>query len=299
MKSPSPHRARWMALFLMLCFVAPSIAQSSSPLPAPASATPQATEDLQPKFIWGILINIAIRQVMPTFTAWLKTKVSNDLSNPSILSKLLNNSSSVLVVPLNLLVSLAFKSAGALENTVVGEPTKPMTVEAGRENYQAVHVAIVGFDRSGSVTDIQPVTAGFQTGDRIKIKVLPTFDGLLVIENINPQGKRVQIFPPRASDVIAVKAGVEILVPMAKDDYFEFAGVTGEEQLVITIRDARAFGAAASKVEVNRKDDKNGSSFVQETAPGTYPVISQSLKLKHDKASEPAKEPAPLRSIRG
>jgi Domain of unknown function (DUF4384) len=296
MKSSRSHRSRYMALFLMACCVAPGLAQSpAAPAPVAVPDANGASEELQPKFIWGLLINVIIRLAMPTFTNWLKSKLSDDLSSPSSLSKILLTSSKVAVVPLSALVSLAFKSAGATENTVVGEPAKPMTVEGGRENYQAVHIAIVGFDREGAVSGIQPVTAGFRTGDRIKLKVLPTFDGLLVIENINPQGKRVQIFPPGASDVVSVKAGAEILLPMTKDDYFEFAGVTGEEQLVITIRDARAFGSAASSVEVNRKDEKNGSSFVQETAPGTYPVISQSLRLKH----ENIKEPSPVRSIRG
>jgi hypothetical protein len=271
-----------MALFLMTCWVAPGLAQSpAAPVAATAPDVNAASEELQPKFIWGLLINVIIRLAMPVFTSWLKNKLSDDLSNPSSLSKILLTSSKVAVVPLNALVSLAFKSAGAPENTVVGDPSKPITVEEGRENYQAVHIAIVGFDRGGAVAGIQPVTAGFRTGDRIKLKVLPTFDGLLVIENINPQGKRVQIFPPSTSDVVSVKAGAEILVPMAKDDYFEFAGVTGDEQLVITIRDPRAFGTAASTVAVNRKDEPNGSSFVQETSPGTYPVISQSLRLKH------------------
>ncbi len=281
MKSPSPHRSRWMALFLATCLVAPGMAQSPVPTPLTVSDSSPASEELQPKFIWGLLINIAIKFAMTAFSTWQASKVTTDLASPSNMSKILITSAKVLIVPLSSLVSLAFKSAGAQENTVVGEPAKPLTVENGRENYQAVHIAIVGFDRAGAATGIQPVTAGFRTGDRIKLKVLPTFDGLLVIENINPQGKRVQIFPPSASDVVSVKAGAEILVPMAKDDYFEFAGVTGDEQLVITIRDARAFGAAASSVEVNRKDDKNGSSFVQETALGTYPVISQSLRLKH------------------
>ena len=281
MKTPSPHRSRWMALFLATCLVAPGMAQSPTPAPASMPDSSRPSEELQPKFIWGLLINIAIKFAMTAFSTWQASKVTNDLASPANLSKILFTSAKVLVVPLSSLVSLAFKSAGAQENTVLGEPSKPLTVENGRENYQAVHIAIVGFDRVGTVTGIQPVTAGFQTGDRIKLKVLPTFDGLLVIENINPQGKRVQIFPPSASDVVSVKAGAEILVPMAKDDYFEFAGVTGDEQLVITIRDARAFGATASSVEVNRKDDKNGSSFVQETALGTYPVISQSLRLKH------------------
>jgi hypothetical protein len=32
---------------------------------------------------------------------------------------------------------------------------------------------------------------------------------------------------------------------------------------------------------VTRKDENNGSNFMQELAPNTYPVISQALKLKH------------------
>jgi hypothetical protein len=53
--------------------------------------------------------------------------------------------------------------------------------------------------------------------------------------------------------------------------------------LVITLRDPRAFGDAESKAPANRKDEKFGSSFVQETAAGTFPVISQSIKLSHSK----------------
>jgi hypothetical protein len=144
-------------------------------------------------------------------------------------------------------------------------------------------VALVGFDRAGAVKGVQPVTAGFRTGERFKLKVLPTFDALVVIDNINPQSVRKQIYPPSAEQAIALKAGVEVLLPLGANQFFEFTGATGDEQLVLTLRDPRAFGAAESRVEVSRQDERDGSSFVQETAPGTYPVIAQSLKLRHDR----------------
>jgi hypothetical protein len=222
---------------------------------------------------------------MSAFTEWRQHKLTNDLSNPVNYRKLLLNSATAGLVSTASGVTgslFGFKSVGAPENTVADLPTKPIQMDNGRPNYQGVHAAIVGFDKAGAVTGVQPVVAGFRTGERIKLKVLPTFDALLVIENINPQGVRRQIYPPSATEAVSVKAGVEILVPLAADQFFEFAGVTGDEQLVITLRDPRAFGDAESKAQVSRKDEGDGSSFVQETLPGTYPVISQSLKLKHE-----------------
>ena len=269
-------RSRILAGFLMIALVAPGIAQQPAP-----QAQEGAAEEVKPKFIWGLLLNIAFKFAMSAFSEWLGNKITTDLADTSKLNKIMLTSANAAIVSLSDAAPFGSRSAGAQENTVVGEPTKPITVENGRENYQGVHVAIVGFNRAGAVTGVQPVTAGFKSGDRIKIKVLPTFDGLLVIENITPKGERKQIYPPAGSQVVALKAGAEIMVPLARDDYFEFAGATGDEQLVITIRDPRAFGGKESLVQVNRKDDKYGSSFVQELAPDTYPVISQTLKLQH------------------
>ena len=252
---------------------------------APPAVSPAQSEELQPKFfIWGILLNVAFKFAMAAFTEWRQSKLTADLSNPINYKKLLLNSAKASLVSTlggGVGAAFGFKGVGAPENTVADLPTKPIQLENGQPNYQGVHVAIVGFDKAGAVTGLQPVVAGFRTGDRIKLKVLPTFDALLVIENINPQGVRRQIYPPSATEAVSVKAGAEILVPLAADQFFEFAGLTGDEQLVITLRDPRAFGDAESKVAVSRKDEEDGSSFVQETAPGTYPVISQSLKLKH------------------
>lgn len=249
-----------------------------------ATAIPVADGDegseMQPKFIWGLIINIAFKFAMNAFTQWVSAKAHSDLNNPVTLSTILTNSTKATVVSLAGGSIFGFKGVGADENTVLGLQTKALQGDSGKENYQGVHVSVVGFDRAGNPTGLQPVAAGFRSGDRIKLKVLPTFDGLLVLDNINPQGKRQQIYPG-ANQAIAVKAGVEIFVPLGRDEYFEFAGVQGDEQLVITLRDPRAVGDAASKVEVSRKDEAGGSSFVQEIAPGTYPVIAQSLRFKH------------------
>ena len=270
---------------LLICLITLTLLVPARAQPLPAAAEPNQSDELQPKFfIWGLLLNVAFKFAMSAFTEWRQSKLTNDLSNPINYKKLLLNSASaglVSTVGGGLGALFGFKSVGAPENTVPDLPTKPIQLENGQPNYQGAHVAIVGFDKAGVVTGLQPVTAGFRTGERIKLKVLPTFDALVVIENINPKGVRRQIYPPSASEAVSVKSGAEILVPLAENQFFEFAGVTGDEQLVITLRDPRAFGSAESKVEVSRKDEGNGSSFVQETAPGTYPVISQSLKLKH------------------
>lgn len=267
---------RTIALTLMACLAAPGFAQN------PNESAPQqpSQEDLQPKFIWGLVLNIAFKFAMQAFSSWLTNKLTTDM-DVSNTQRLMLASANAVVVTLSDLQMFGAKGVGALENTTTGEPTKPLRVENGRENYQGVHVALVAFDASNTPVGLKPVNAGFKTGERIKLKVLPTFDGLLVIENVNPKGERNQIYPAQRSTAIAVKAGVEVLIPTAKDEFFEFSGVTGDEQLVVTLRDARAFGEAASKAEVNRKDEKTGSSFVQEVGPGTYPVIAQSLKLNH------------------
>ena len=241
----------------------------------------ETQESLEPKFVWGMLVNVVIKLAMSMFTNWLISKLTTDLSHLPVLDRLLANSRQSEVVPLSSVSPLQARSAGAPENSVPGEPVAAFKVDNGIENYQAVHVAIVGFDRSGQVSGLRPVNAGFRSGERFKLKVLPTFDGVMVVENITPAGQRRQIFPPDESTVVTVSRGLEVLVPMDPDYYFQFAGPTGDEQLVITVRDRRSFGTSASKAKANRKDDQYGSSFVQENEPGTYPLISQSLKLTH------------------
>jgi hypothetical protein len=270
---------RALALTVALSFTLVSTAQTTAP--TTALPPPAAGDEVQPKFIWGLVLNLAFKLAMGLFSDWLTTKLTADLSNTTDLNRIMLNTANALVVSLADTTPFGTKSIGHVDNTVTVESKAAVKVENGKVNYQGVHVAVVAFDKSGTPLRVQPVTEGFHTGDRFKIKILPTFDGLLVIENINPNGVLSQIYPAASVDVVSVKAGVEIFVPLGKDEAFEFAGQTGEEQLRITLRDPRAFGNAESKAPASRKDDKLGSSFVQETPPGTYPVIAQSIQLVH------------------
>jgi len=271
---------RALIALIVASLLLPARAQISQPAPASVDAG-EAAAEVEPKFIWGLLLNIAVKFAMNAFMEWRARKLTGDLVNPVNYRQLLLNSATAG------LVSTAGGTVAALfgfksENTVADLPTKPLEVQDGQPNYQGAHVAIVAFDESGRVSGVRPVTAGFRTGDRIKLKVLPTFDAWVTIDNINPQGVRRQIYPPAADQAVALKAGVEVLLPLREDQFFQFAGVRGQEQLVITLRDPRAVGTAESRAEVSRKDDETGSNFVQELLPGTYPVIAQTLRLRHE-----------------
>lgn len=269
---------------LVAALVAVTFTLQASAQPAQAPAPAPDSEEMQPKIlIWGLLLNAAFKLASSLLADWLQNKLTVELT-PHNLAVLLLNSLTATIEPLSTAADtdISAKTAGAAENAVQGEPTTPVRITDGMVNYQGVNVALIGFDGDGKPLGFRPLTAGFKSGERIKLRVLPTFDGLLVIDNINPKGQRTQVYPARASEVVKVKAGVEILVPLDKDQYFEFAGEAGDEQLVITLRDPRAFGTAAAKTPAFRQDEANGSNFVQETKPGTYPLIAQSLRLRHE-----------------
>lgn len=278
-RSPWQTSARVIALAVACCFSVQVLGQ-----PAPQAAASE--EEYQPKFIWGILIDMAVKYAITAFAKYMVNKLTDNLTPESVASMVDRSKLSARIKPLaevvaSGVVTLAMKSGPMPENTLAGVPTTPIKVENGRENYQAVHVALLNFDRQGNALGFHPVTDGFTTGQRFKLRVLPTFDGLLTIDNINPRSERKQIYPPIADNVVQIKAGQEILLPLGKDDYFEFAGATGDDQLVVTLRDPRAFGTAASTKTVTRKDENNGSNFMQEVDASTYPVIVQSLHFQH------------------
>lgn len=277
-------------IFAMLC--GRPLAQTPAPAPAPASTPAPAIdgsqEAEQPKFIWGLIIKFVAGQIFSMFAEWLAGKVVDKLvggspSDGGIMSRLMSSKSSAIITSTDQATTeLVSGGIAAKDSTITGEPKTPLKVEGGNANYQGVHVAIIGADRAGNLTGFRPVTDGFKTGERIKLRVVSTFGGMLVIDNINPRGEQKQVYPPRMGDVVVLAAGEETLIPLGADQFLEFTGASGNEQLLITVRDKRAFGSAASTAQVYRKDESYGSNFVQETLTGTYPVIAQGIRLRHD-----------------
>ena len=87
----------------------------------------------------------------------------------------------------------------------------------------------------------------FAPASASKVRVISTFDALVAIGNVNPSGKEKQIYPPAKDTVISVKAGTEIVLPLVADQYFQFTGETGTDQLVVTLVDPRALEGKPSK----------------------------------------------------
>lgn len=288
-----------MAAILLWSQLAPAQAPAASPQAAPQNSADEAV-DVEPKFIWGILIKFIAGQAFSAFTGWVANKITGHVTTA------LDTHSDALVGAGVSLASLAIQklraksdtsggafvarnptsdevsSKGAAPNTL-GPPATPLAVGGdGSPNFQGMNVAIVGVGADGNIDSFRAVKEGFRTGQRFKLHVLATFGGPLVIENINPRGERKQIYPPERNSVIMLQAGNETLLPLGKNEYFQFTNASGDEQLVITLRDARAVGDARSKAVVYRKDENYGSNFVQEVTRTTYPSISEAIHLRHN-----------------
>jgi len=260
-------RTKLLVLFAALLIAAPGWSQQ------------QATdEEVQPRFIWGLLLNVALAKLAgqgwDIFTTWLFKSTPNVTGRSGPPNLTADSGAQV----------RARSSAAVTERasgSVAGDPAAPLSIDGGKENYQGVHVALVVAGPAGKEFDYRPVTAGFKTGERFKVRVVSTFAGELTLENINPRGERTHIYPAKTDHVVALQPGRETFLPLGKDEYFQFTKAAGKEQLVVNLADPRAVGANASRHQVYRQDVKYGSNFLQQVAPNTYPHISQAIELTH------------------
>lgn len=272
----------------------------------PKQPAPEKVE-VQEKFIWGLVVNLVLSSAFSMFSDWLTKKLGGDPAGASgkpLTLPSFGNAANAAPTPVGsagdirgLLVNVAVvaitgalsgKLNSALTRAFLGKdapttaaPKAPLQIKDGDPNYQAAHIAILAVDDAGNVTGFRPVREGFRTGERFKVRVISTFDALVAIGNINPSGKEKQIYPPAQNTIISVKAGTEIVLPLVADQYFQFTGETGTDQLVVTLVDPRSLEGKPSKARVHRQDVEFGSNFAQEVTSDTYPVISQPIALLH------------------
>ena len=258
------------------------------------AGVPQAAaDDVQPRVLWGVLIRFAASEVFSTFSRWViasagekqateQAGTPSSMQTPQLLVaqlRLKQDTTGGAVIapnPMGTAVVLPDMAATGFER-----PATPIKVGASGVNYQGVHIAIVGVDRAGELTELRALSGGFRSGERFKLRALSTFGGLLVIDNINPRGERRQIYPPERTAVVVLQPGRDALLPLASDQFFEFVQAKGDEQLVISLRHRRAIGDALARSRVYRKDEDYGSLFMQEVSPRTFPAISESIRLRH------------------
>lgn len=281
---------RTLAIFLIISHVALAWGQSRE---TPATTVPIAPStlgesQLEGKVVWGVLLlKLLAPTAMDVFVRWLAGKISVK-TDSAALRRLATGGTSAVIVDVfraafgaKAVPSRDIVLVGATPNAGADSPDTPLTVKDGRENYQGAHLALVGVDGQGNLTGFHPLAQGFRTGERFKLRVVSTYDALVVLENITPHGERRQIYPAEGGKAVFIKAGEENLLPLGRDLALQFAGATGDDRLVVTVRDPRSLSGTPSTGKVSRQDHDYGSNFLQSTAPGTYPVIAESISIRH------------------
>ena len=287
----------------------------------PAIAAQEEPSPYQEKVVWGVLGKTVLTSVFSLFNKWLSNRLTGGApearpecptpvsgqsladgggdppkkedeiripTNPEDLKRHLKREvTGAVIVELTKLVfgakSLDPRDFSTKDSTtVVGTPAAPFRNVDGKPNYQGIHIAIVAVDRDGKPLGFHSVNQGFRTGQRFRLRVVSTFDGLLAIDNINPGGVQRRVYPAKTSQVVSIKAGEEVLLPLDPNQAFQFAGTKGREQLLIAMRHPQAFGDGASRNPVYRRDEQYGSNLVQEVTTNTHPAIFQSIELQHD-----------------
>jgi hypothetical protein len=279
-----PRLTKLVATLTAVAFSTVSLAQTAPP-PPPADENPPQQE-AQGKFVWGVLLKLAAPHVFDFLANWVKKKIENRLDDRQSQTLAAGRAAAPIVNLGGYLcgkdIVLSSVSAGAAPNAMVGEPEAPLVVGKDGENYQGVNVALVGVDEHGTPTGLRTVADGFTTGERFKLRVLSTFDAVVVLGNITPRGIMRQIYPPEPGRAVSIPAGEEVLLPLGQHDYLQFAGDVGLDQLTITVRAPCSMQAgSASTAQVFRKDAPYGSDFVQQVKPGQYPVIAESIAINH------------------
>ncbi len=269
-----------VAALTVLTFSTASLAQAVPPATPSTDMPPQA----EGKFVWGILIKLIAPAVFDFFAEWVKKKIAAKY-NESSLEYLAGNAAVAVIVNLSGYLSgkdIVLGGAGTAPNAALGTPEVPLKTGKDGENYQGVNVALVGIDANGKPTGFRTVADGFTSGERFKLRVLSTFDAVVVLGNITPKGAQRQIYPAAVGQAVSIPAGKEILLPLGKQEYLQFAGDVGRDQITFTVRDPRSLQTGqASSARVFRKDETHGSNFVQEVKPGLYPVISEAIGIEH------------------
>jgi len=271
-----PLSAGMLALLLL-----PSISRADTPPSQGKAETANkesgSEEAAQPKFIWGILLKFAASKAFEIFFEWSTKKMFQGMAQPLMVTR-----SAAVSAPGAAMLAPAQKSAAPIvPNITDSAPTTPLVVEGGKENYQGALLALLVLQPDGQSFVVRPVSAGFKSGEKFRIRMGATFDGELSLDNINPQAERNRLYPANAEQVVKIKAGVPVILPLDKDSFFQFDDVTGEEKLVITLRDPRAQGDAAAQTLVHRQENEQGTGLLQEVTAGKYAAIAESIALQH------------------
>jgi len=270
-----------MAVAMIALLLLPFVSQADTPVvqgkTESATAEPTGDDAVQPKFIWGILIKFAATKAFETFGEWTVNKLFKGMAQPLTLPR----GAAVSQPGAAVFAPTPKDATPILPNITDTAPSAPLVVENGKESYQGALLALLVLQPGGRTLKVRPISEGFKSGEKFRIRIGTTFDGDLTLDNIDPQGQRSRLYPENAEQIVKIKGGAPVILPLEKDGFFEFDDVAGEEKLVISLRDPRAVGEAAAPGLAHRHETEQGTGLLQDISAGKFPSIAESIALQH------------------
>ena len=272
---------RKIAASLIVLLLLPMISRAEPPVIQDKSESVSTEldneEEAQPKFIWGILIKFAASKIGEMFSEWAYKQLFKGVNPPLTLPSW----AAVSPPEAGTLAPTAKGAEPIVPNITDSPPTAPLVVENGKENYQGVLLSLLVLQPDGLTYKVRPISKGFKSGEKFRIRVGATFAGELSFDNIDPQGKRSRLYPAHAEQIVKIKSGTPVILPLDKNSFFQFDNVSGEEKLIVTLRDPRALCDTIQKSPVHQHENELGTGLLQEVAEGKFAVIAESIMLQH------------------
>ena len=169
---------------------------------------------------------------------------------------------------------------------ILGEPELPL-VGAGSAarpqawsadlNYQGMHAAYLVRDRVSGRLEQRPLSSAPRPGDRFKIRLTTTFNAQVRVDTVFGQGWSLQrggtLYPASGAPVLA-RAAQAIDLPVERDHYF-VVGEGGAPRMLLSVRHEEADDSRRTRQPAYRRDQLNGTSYLQLAPTGTRPAIEQ------------------------
>lgn len=172
---------------------------------------------------------------------------------------------------------------------ILGSPELPLLGAGARQtqgtwggalNYQGVHARFLLIDGKTQKVTSAPLSTKLKPGQRFKLRVTATFDGVAALDQVLGTAwdaeRTGQVYPATGMSV-EIKAGKTVDLPIGEAQYFMMEGRPATERLVLSVRHAKAVGEGRNTQPAYRKDNAQGSSFLQLTPKGLFPIVEQVL----------------------
>ncbi len=169
-------------------------------------------------------------------------------------------------------------------NYLEDKATKPLNIgiiQGYGTNYQGLQLKIEMLDNKNNVIATRPVTQGFKSNERFRLKVTPTFTGLLQIKHIGSDDTKNNLFPKAPIEFVQINAGETMILPANPNNYYYFDDQSGEEKLIIQFVDYQGLQGNFSNKVIYRHDDQNSTYLMQEISKMQFPFIMQTISMQH------------------